>query len=81
MKANLFLFLFIIFFLILCTLLGCKKSVVEPKPEIDHYKGKIAFTTDRDGNYEIYIMDSNGSNPINLTNYKSQDENPVFQPQ
>ncbi len=29
---------------------------------------KIAFTSHRDGNWEIYVMDADGSNPINITN-------------
>ena len=29
---------------------------------------KIAFWSDRDGNYEIYVMDADGSNQTNLTN-------------
>ena len=28
---------------------------------------KIAFMSDRDGNFEIYAMDANGQNPTNLT--------------
>ena len=30
--------------------------------------GKIAFCSDRDGNWEIYTMDADGSNQTNLTN-------------
>ena len=29
---------------------------------------KIAFHTDRDGNYEVYVMDANGSGQTNLSN-------------
>jgi hypothetical protein len=29
--------------------------------------GKIAFSTDRDGNWEIYVVNPDGTNPINLT--------------
>ena len=35
---------------------------------------KIAFSSSRDGNYEIYVMDADGSNQINLTN-KSANKN------
>ncbi len=31
-------------------------------------EGKIIFTSDRDGDYEIYIMNADGSEPENLTN-------------
>ena len=29
---------------------------------------KIAFSSDRDGNYEIYVMNADGSNQTRLTN-------------
>ncbi len=40
---------------------------------------KIAFTSDRDGNTEIYVMNANGSNPLRLTNNPAQDINPDWQ--
>ena len=42
--------------------------------------GKIAFTSDRDGNYEIYVMGSDGSNQTRLTNNQSDESNPAFSP-
>lgn len=35
--------------------------------------GKIGFTSTRDGNYEVYTMNSNGSNPVNLSNNPKTD--------
>jgi len=35
--------------------------------------GKIVFYSDRDGNWEIYVMDANGSNQKNLTNNSALD--------
>ena len=32
----------------------------------------------RDDNFEIYVMDVDGSNPINITNNPSQDTDPVW---
>ena len=43
-------------------------------------KGKIAFYTNRDGNYEIYVMDGDGSNPTNLTNHSADDFSPAWSP-
>ena len=43
-------------------------------------EGKIAFDTDRDGNYEIYVMDADGSNQTNLTNNPAQDGYPSWSP-
>ena len=40
----------------------------------------IAFTSDRDGNREIYVMDANGDNLQNLTNDSSQDRSPSWSP-
>ena len=41
---------------------------------------KIAFTSDRDGNAEIYVMDTDGSNPVNLTNHAAPDVRPTWSP-
>jgi len=43
-------------------------------------KGKIAFTSDRDGNVEIYIMNLDGSGLTNLTNNPAEDCWPSFSP-
>ncbi len=43
-------------------------------------QGKIAFTSFRDGNQEIYVMNADGSNQINLTNNLGFDSNPSFSP-
>ena len=42
--------------------------------------GKIAFTSERDGNTEIYVMDADGGNQINLTNSPGRDEWPDWSP-
>jgi Tol biopolymer transport system component len=39
---------------------------------------KVAFTTDRDGNGEIYTMTPNGSTVTRLTNNTATDTHPVF---
>ena len=36
--------------------------------------GKIAFTSDRDGNYEIYSMNADGTGQTRLTTDLSDDE-------
>ena len=41
---------------------------------------KIAFASNRDGNYEIYVMDADGSNPIRLTTTQESDTNPAWAP-
>ena len=42
--------------------------------------GKIAFVSDRDGNPEIYVMEADGSNPVNLTNHPGSDSSPAWSP-
>jgi Tol biopolymer transport system component len=42
--------------------------------------GKIAFTTDRDGNNEIYTINADGSNPTRLTNNASNDDGAAWSP-
>ena len=43
--------------------------------------GRIAFETYRDGNAEVYLMDADGSNLVNLTNHPADDIHPQWQPQ
>jgi Tol biopolymer transport system component len=42
--------------------------------------GKIAFVSTRDGSYEIYTMNADGSNPTRLTNNETLDLLPAFSP-
>ncbi len=42
--------------------------------------GKIVFVSDRDGNWEIYVMNSDGSGLINLTNNPADDVHPALSP-
>jgi len=49
---------------------------------------KIAFSTNRDGdwekkpndNWEVYVMNADGANPINLTNHPAWDSAPAWEP-
>ena len=40
----------------------------------------IAFVSNRDGNDEIYVMDSDGNNPRRLTNHSAGDSSPSWSP-
>jgi Tol biopolymer transport system component len=42
--------------------------------------GKIAFTSDRDGNQEIYVMNPDGSGQTRLTNNPAGDSSPSWSP-
>ena len=41
---------------------------------------KIVFTSRRDGNFEIYTMNPDGSDQINLTQHRAKDASPVWSP-
>ena len=41
---------------------------------------KIVFTSRRDGNFEIYIMNPDGSDQKNLTQHRAKDSTPVWSP-
>jgi Tol biopolymer transport system component len=42
--------------------------------------GKIAFTTDRDGNSEIYVMDADGTGQTRLTSSPEREDYPTWSP-
>lgn len=44
------------------------------------YHGLIAFQSIQDGNLEIYTMEANGSNRINLTHQSASDHDPAWSP-
>ena len=43
-------------------------------------RAQIAFASDRDGNYEIYVMDADGRNQRRLTNSRHDDWEPSWSP-
>ena len=42
--------------------------------------GRILFTSNRDGNYDIYVMNADGSGQTDLTNNPAYDEKPAWSP-
>lgn len=48
-------------------------------PAVSHDGTKIAFRSSRDGNFEIYAMDADGSNPRRLTKNLASDLQPDWQ--
>ncbi|HEY9523590.1 MAG TPA: hypothetical protein VIR33_10135 [Thermopolyspora sp.] len=41
---------------------------------------RIAFASNRDGNYEIYAMNADGTDPVRLTNDPAEDRGPAWRP-
>jgi hypothetical protein len=42
--------------------------------ELKHYRHKLVYETNRDGNWELYLSKADGSNPVNLTRTPDVDE-------
>jgi Tol biopolymer transport system component len=49
-------------------------------PANSKWADQIAFSSDRDGNQEVYVMNVDGSNPVNLTNHPATDYVPDWSP-
>jgi Tol biopolymer transport system component len=57
-----------------------KAIKTHPRAEAGNAIGKLAFASDRDGNMEIYVMDTNGGNQIRLTENPGEDYSPAWSP-
>ena len=66
------------------TAAGSGRSIIDliitADPTVTATEGKIAFVSNRDGDREIYVMDTDGMNQINLTNNPDWDEQPSWSP-
>ena len=62
-------------------IVGCKNPAYDMGPTFSTDGYKIAFYSNRDGNGEIYIMNVDGSEQVNLTNNPADDwGEPSFSP-
>jgi dipeptidyl aminopeptidase/acylaminoacyl peptidase len=55
------------------------QETVTPPPA-DVSAGEIAFASDRDGSYQIYLMNADGSDQHNLTNTTTNATGPAWSP-
>lgn len=55
-------------------------SVTPAPTEVPPPPCLIAFDSDRDDNREIYVMEPDGGNPLNLTNHPADDWSPAWSP-
>ena len=84
---NMTVVLFTLLFVLICGSLSLSLKAqtttsdehVTPKT-VPGRNGKIAFTSSRDGNYEIYTMEADGSNQTRLTNNPEYDISPKWSP-
>src|SRR6185295_14705278 len=42
--------------------------------------GRIAFASDRDGDNDIFVMNADGTAPVNLTHHRGNDTYPAWSP-
>ena len=61
--------------LVIVVVLGLTPLMVGAEPQ-----AQIAFVSDRDGNPEIYVMDTDGKNPRRLTEHPGSDWEPSWSP-
>src|SRR2546423_13332428 len=74
---NLVIFAFSFFALLLITTFLLAPTTKATFPGTN---GKIVFSSDRDGNPEIYTMNADGTNQTRLTNNSDTDDLPVWSP-
>ena len=63
--------------LIVCLMYGV---IVAKIVLASHHKAQVAFTSSRDRQTEIYVMDADGVNPIRLTHHPAEDAHPSWSP-
>ena len=73
MKVRLF---FAVVVAVALTAAGCNSE----NDPIGFANDRIAFDSDRDGNFDVYVMDADGSNQTRLTNNPAQDRVPAWSP-
>ena len=73
MKWKRILFINLLFF-------GCVSVVIGYVYAQQQRVSQIAFASNMSGNWEIYLIDSDGKNPINLTNNPAADYYPAWSP-
>lgn len=56
------------------------QSASQENPLLKELSGKILFQSDRDGDWEIYVMNADSSNVAQLTDNTAADEYPVWSP-
>ena len=55
-------------------------SLVTPDGKAQRFEPRIVFTSNRNGNWDIYSMDANGNNLLQLTDHEKSDEDPACSP-
>ena len=66
--------------LLLTTFIAGLASTAPTRAAFPGENGKIAFTSDRDGDREIFVMNADGTNQTQLTSNLFRDIHPVWSP-
>ncbi|MBU7017297.1 MAG: PD40 domain-containing protein [Theionarchaea archaeon] len=56
-----------------------REAFLYPRTYWEHdwsHGSKVVFVSDRDGNYEIYVMNADGTDQVNITNNPADDRDP-----
>src|SRR6185503_7112081 len=61
-------------------LVSCLFVLASRAEAVPPSNGRIAFDSNRTGNDEIFVMNADGSNQINLSNNPAHDNNPSWSP-
>jgi TolB protein len=64
----------------LLVLVACGAAPTPTTPTPTPAPGRIAFTSLRDGNWEIYVMNADGTGLTRLTNHHADDRRPAWSP-
>jgi len=56
------------------------KFIEQSKEKMRRLSGQIVFTSSRDGNHEIYVMNPDGTDVVRLTENSSDDSDPAWSP-
>src|SRR2546426_9074781 len=69
-------------FVLMLLVVSCSKGdgTTKPNPPPLTTPTRIVFTSLRDGNMEIYVMNSDGANQTRLTNNPANDGDPAWSP-
>ena len=67
-------------FLRRCLLLLLLALMVAPDSTAQGFEQRIVFASNRDGDWDIYSMDVNGNNLLQLTDHPASDEYPACSP-
>ena len=65
---------------VVCILSGADDPAFDSDPVWSPDGRHITFSSNRDGDYDIYVMDADGSNIVQLTDDSAVDFSPAWQP-